>query len=113
LGELQGSEKLRYNAECISDRLCHAGDKSRLAAAVKALGGRQPEMDYPYDVAAVFMALPHIPILFLYNDADKQFPAQASILFELRAEYFLDAECLVMIGLYLSEHLKQAENSCN
>jgi len=87
----------------------YAGNKSRLKAAVRALGGRRPEADYPYDLSAVFTVLPRIPILFLYNDADRQFPAQASILFERRAERFLDPECLVMIGFYLSKHLKRAE----
>jgi hypothetical protein len=106
-GTTQNASLIDYAMRAISKR--YAGNKSRLAAAVKALGGRRPETDYPYDLSAVFTVLPRIPILFLFNDADKQFPAQASILFERRAEYFLDAECLVMIGVYLSENLKQAE----
>lgn len=110
-GTTQDASLIDYAMRAISKR--YAGHKNQLAAAVMALGGRQPEMDYPYDVAAVFTALPRIPILFLYNDADEQFPAQASILFEQRAEQFLDAECLVMIGLYLYEHLKRTENSTN
>lgn len=106
-GTSQDASLIDYAMRAISNH--YAGHRDRLAAAVRALGGRQPEMGYPYDVTAVFTALPRIPILFLYNDADEQFPAQASILFEQRAEHFLDAECLVMIGLYLFEHLKQAE----
>ena len=96
-----------YAMKTISER--YSGNKNLLGAAVISLGGRRPETDYPYDLSAVFTVLPRIPILFLFNDADKQFPAQASILFERRAEHFLDAECLVMIGVYLSENLKQAE----
>lgn len=110
-GTTQDASLIDYAMRAISKR--YAGHKNQLAAAVMSLGGRQPGMDYPYDVAAVFTALPRIPILFLYNDADEQFPAQASILFEQRAEQFLDAECLVMIGLYLYEHLKRTENSTN
>ena len=52
--------------------------------------------------------MPRIPILLLYNEADNQFPAQSYILFEQRAETFLDAECLVMIEWYFCEHLKAA-----
>jgi len=85
----------------------YAGNKRRLKTAVKALNGKQPEADYPYDLSAVFTVLPRIPILFLYNDADKNFPSQAFILFERRAEQFLDAECLAMIGSNLFEHLKR------
>ena len=108
-GTSQDASLIDYAMRAISKR--YTGHKNRLATAVRALGGRPPEMDYPYDVAAVFTALPRIPILFLYNDADKQFPAQASILFEQRAEHFLDAECLVMIGLFLFEYLKRTEKS--
>lgn len=53
-------------------------------------------------------ALPRIPILFLFNDADEQFPARASILYERRAAHFLDAECRVMVDWHLLEHLKRA-----
>jgi len=56
-------------------------------------------------------ALPRIPILFLFNDADERFPARASILYQRRAAHFLDAECRVMVDWYLLEHLKVAERS--
>ncbi|MCG6881099.1 MAG: DUF3786 domain-containing protein [Deltaproteobacteria bacterium] len=48
-----------------------------------------------------------VPILFLFNAADEQFPAQTSILYERRAASFLDAECRVMINWYLPEYLKR------
>jgi len=88
----------------------YSGNKSRLEKAVEALNGIRPETDYPYDVAALFAVLPRIPILFLYNDADAHAPAQAFVLFERRAEHFLDAECLAMVGSALFEHLKRAES---
>lgn len=87
----------------------YAGNKERLTRAVEALKGRAPEKDYPYHVAAEFAVLPRIPILFLYNDADNNFPSQAFILFERRAEHFLDPECLAMIGSSLFARLKRAE----
>lgn len=72
-------------------------------------GGSAPVDDYPYDVAAVFRALPGVPMLLLFNDADDEFPAQTTVLFEKRAEQFLDAECLAMLAVGLFEHLKHKE----
>ena len=94
-GQTQNIGLADYAKTTISKR--YAGDLDRLKAAVSALGGSQPEADYPYDLSAVIPALPRIPILFLFNDADEQFPAQASILYERRASHFLDAECRVMV----------------
>ena len=105
-GQAQNIGLADYAAASIAKR--YAGDLERLNAAVSALGGRVPEIDYPYDLAAVVPALPRIPILFLFNDADRQFPARASILCQRRAAHFLDAECRVMDDWYLLEHLKQA-----
>jgi len=82
-----------------------SGGLDRLKTAVEAIGGNPPEIEYPYDLSAVITALPRIPILFLFNDADEQFPAQASILYERRAEHFLDAECRVMVDWSLQEYL--------
>jgi hypothetical protein len=53
-----------------------------------------------------FNALPKIPVLLLFNDADEEFPAQCAVLFERRAENFLDMECLAMVGMLLFEYLK-------
>ena len=88
-----------------------AGNTIRLKTAVKALNGKRPEPDYPYDLSAVIAVLPRVPILFLFNDAEKYFPARAFILFEQRAEHFLDAECLAMLGSSLFGHLKRTETS--
>lgn len=87
----------------------YVGNTIGLETAVKALNGKRPETDYPYDLSAVIPVLPRVPILFLFNDAEKYFPARAFILFERRAEHFLDAECLAMIGTSLLAHLKRAE----
>jgi hypothetical protein len=87
----------------------YAGNRSRLTSAIKALNGKQPNTDYPYDVSAQFVVLPRIPVLFLYNDADEHAPARAFMLFERRAEHYLDPECLAMIGSSLFRHLKRTE----
>jgi hypothetical protein len=106
-GQAQNVGLFDYATGAIAKR--YSGNISRLKSAAGALGGRPPDAEYPYDLSAVFTVLPRIPVLFLYNDADAQFPAQASILFERRAEHFLDAECRVMVGWYLFEYLKRAE----
>jgi len=106
-GQTQDTGLSSYASQAISKR--YAGNLRRLKTAVDALGGIPPETEYPYDISVVLKALPRLPILFLFNDADEQFPAQASILYERRAEYFLDAECRVMVDWYLLEHLKMAE----
>ena len=41
-------------------------------------------------------------------DEDEEFSAKCSVLFEARAEKYLDAECIAMIGWQLFSHLKKA-----
>ena len=106
-GQAQNTGLSSYASQEISKR--YTGNGERLKSAVKTLGGRPPETEYPYDISAVLTALPRIPILFLFNDADEQFPAQTSILYERRAASFLDAECRVMIDWYLLDYLKKVE----
>ena len=52
-----------------------------------------------------FDVLPRIPLLLLFNDADEDFPAHCSVLFEKRADTFLDAECLAIAGRLLFNKL--------
>jgi hypothetical protein len=105
-GQGQNTGLSEYAVTAIAKR--YAGHLDQLKAAAGALGGMPPENEYPYDFSAVFQALPRLPILFLFNDADVQFPAHASILYERRADHFLDAECRVMVDWCLFEYLKRA-----
>jgi hypothetical protein len=57
------------------------------------------------DFLSSFIVLPRVPILLLFNEADEDFPAQSSVLFEHRARHYLDMECLAMVGTLLVEHL--------
>lgn len=77
-----------------------------LKEACGKLGGRPADMDIASDLVIRIDALPKIPILMLFNDRDESFPAQCSLLFERRAEKYLDMECLAMTGWALSEKLK-------
>ena len=78
-----------------------------LKEASKALGGYPPDIELSYELAIQFDSLPRIPILMLYNDADDEFPATCSVLFQRRAQRYLDPECLAMVGVLLFTSLKK------
>jgi hypothetical protein len=85
-----------------------AGNLDLLKAAARALGGQPPAMDFPYDLCMQIPALPKVPVMMLFNDADEEFAARCAVLFERRAEKYLDMECLAMVGMLLFERLKMA-----
>ena len=85
------------------------GRRALLDGAVKALGGRPPLISLSYDLSLQIPALPRVPLLLLYNDADEDFPAQCSVLFEARAQRYLDAESLAILGSQLVHRLKTHE----
>ena len=58
-----------------------------------------------YDVSVKFLALPRIPVVLNFNDADEMFPAVCSILYQQSAQSFLDMECLAMTGTLLAGRL--------
>ena len=80
-----------------------------LKRACEALDGGRPAADLSYDLAMQIPALPRVPLLLLFNDADEEFPAQCSVLFEARAERYLDAESLAILGSQLVQRLKRNE----
>jgi hypothetical protein len=83
-----------------------AGRTADLEKAAEKLGGYAPDEDFPYDVCRCFDALPKISMLLLFNDVDEEFPAKCTILFQARAEAYLDGECLAMLGAQLAGRLK-------
>jgi len=88
--------------------------KGRLAGlekACRAMSGHQPGLDVNYDLAMQFDALPRIPVILLFNDADEEFLAKCSVLFERRAETYLDAECIAMLGRQLFNHLRKVDKT--
>jgi hypothetical protein len=76
--------------------------------ASKDLGGYPPVIEVDYDLAVQFDALPKIPVILLFNDADEEFPATCAVLFERKAEKYLDAECIAMLGGQLFSRLRKA-----
>jgi hypothetical protein len=85
-----------------------SGKPNKLKKAGPLLGAYPPELDAEYDIAMQFDALPMIPVLMLFNDADEEFPAKCSMLFESRVEKYLDAECIAMLGRQMFSRLKKA-----
>jgi hypothetical protein len=84
-----------------------AGRLNELQKAAKCLSSRSPDIELSYDVSVCFDVLPKVPSLLLFNDKDDEFPAQCSVLFEKRADKYLDMECLAMAGMLLSEYLRK------
>jgi hypothetical protein len=88
--------------------LAFEGRIAELSKACVALDGRPlDKVDFSVDLAMHFDALPKVPILLLFNDRDEEFPAKCSILFERRAEKYLDMECLAMLGWILADRLRK------
>ena len=85
-----------------------AGRLAQLESAARAINGHPPATDFPYDLCLQFAALPKVPVLMLFNDVDEEFAARCAVLFEKRAEKYLDMECLAMVGSLLFEWLKRA-----
>jgi len=84
-----------------------AGRIDALKAACQSLQGYVPDMDVTCDLAMQFDALPRVPVMLLFNDADEEFSPGCSVLFERRAESYLDPECLAMVGRLLFSKLKR------
>jgi hypothetical protein len=94
----------RNNAEVPLER-AFGSDPAELRKRCGALGGVSAFEDFPYEVTMRLPALPKIPILLLFNGADEEFPARCAMLFERRAEKYLDMECLAITGWALSAYL--------
>ena len=82
-----------------------AGRVTALENACKALGGVTPDIELTYDLSMQFNPLPKIPVLLLYNDADDEFSAHCSLLFQRRADKYLDAESLAILGDIITDSL--------
>jgi len=82
-----------------------SGRVTQLEMACRKISGHLPTEKFSYDLCMQFNALPQIPVWMLFNDADDEFAAQCAVLFERRAEKYLDMECLAMVGMLLFEYL--------
>lgn len=87
----------------IADRF--SGRLYELETACRKLNGQPAAVDTSRDLAVQFQALPKVPVVLLFNDQDEEFSAGATVLFERRAQHYLDMECLAMIGMVLARWL--------
>ena len=85
-----------------------AGRLEALRRACLHLGGKDPSLNWGYQLSVKFDPLPHVPILLLFNDADEEFPAQCLLLFERRAEKYLDMESMAILAWLLTDYLNQS-----
>jgi hypothetical protein len=85
--------------QALSNRF--SGKREEMKKACMALGGYPPNVELSYDIAVKFDMLPKVPLLLLFNDADNEFPAHCSVLFQKGADEYLDAECLAVAGRLL------------
>jgi len=76
--------------------------------ACRTLKGYSQDIEVSYDLSMQFGALPKVPVVMLFNDADDEFSASCSVLFQRRAENYLDPECLAMVGRCLFTYLEKA-----
>jgi hypothetical protein len=84
-----------------------SGRLDQLRDAARQLQAVPPGLDLSYQFTARFEALPRVPLLLLFNDEDEDFPAQCTLLFQRRAEKFLDMECLAICGWLLADSLAE------
>jgi len=85
------------------------GRLEALRRACLQLGGKDPGLDWGYQLSMRFDPLPLIPILLLFNDADEEFSAQCLLLFERRAEKYLDMESMAILAWLLTDYLNQSQ----
>ena len=86
-----------------------AGRLEALRRACLQLGGKDPGLDWGYQLSMKFDPLPQVPILLLFNNTDEEFSAQCLLLFERRAEKYLDMESMAILAWLLTDHLNQSQ----
>ena len=79
-----------------------------LVRPCEEVGGEDPDLGLSYTLCRQFPALPRVPVMLLFNDADEEFPAEARILFPDNAAEYLDMECLAIAGWLLKDFLRLA-----
>ncbi len=81
------------------------GKRDKLESAARAIGG-SPRPDITgYDLYIEFMALPGIPLILQFNDAQVPFPAQCSLLLDASIENYLNMQSIFVLGTFLCGQL--------
>ena len=85
-----------------------SGKAAMLKERCLRLGGEIFATEVACDLAFRFNALPKLPVMLLFNDADESFPSGCTLLFQIDASDYLDMECIAMIGSSLAAWLDKA-----
>ena len=85
-----------------------SGKAAMLKERCLRLGGEIFATEVACDLAFRFNALPKLPVMLLFNDADESFPSGCTLLFQKDASDYLDMECIAMIGSSLAAWLDKA-----
>ena len=85
-----------------------AGRRNHVIEACEILNGIPMPGAFTYDLVYRFEALPRISLLLLYNDGDEDFDAYGTVLFQRRAEDYLDPESLAGTSAFLVKRLIEA-----
>ena len=81
------------------------GRLAALREACRRLGGVDlPELGAG-DLCQRFPALPNLPLALIFYDADDELPASAKVLYDRHSTFFLDLECLAVLGMILKDRL--------
>lgn len=76
-----------------------------LTNACRSLGGTICRDGLTSGFAMRVPALPRVPLFLVFYDGDAEFPATCSVLFERRADVFLDMESLGVLGARFAARL--------
>lgn len=68
-----------------------------LLAASASYGGRQGGEASSGAISLIFELLPHIPLQLIFYDRDDEFPARATLLYDLNATQMIDFEVLAVL----------------
>jgi hypothetical protein len=86
---------------------CFQGRVPELLSAAASVGGRQAGEAGLGSVSLIFDLLPHILLQLIFYDQDDEFPARATLLFDLNATQLIDFEVLaVLVTLFVQSLTK-------
>lgn len=86
------------------------GRLDSLRKCSRLLGGQElPELGTG-DLCHRYQALPNVPLALVFYDADEELPASATVLYDRHSTFFLDLECLAVLGLILKDRLLEGRD---
>jgi hypothetical protein len=81
------------------------GRVPELLAAVESVGGRQGGEAGLGAVSLIFELLPHVPLQLIFYDRDDEFPARATLLYDVNVTQMIDFEVLAVLVTVFVQYL--------